>query len=101
MQSPGELLAAVVQKYFSVASARWAVALLGNAEFGDLWSWLEFAEDGEDLRFGFTAVLAPSPRLCGKLVFPFKPPPTSGCREGFITHPPGELCTYSWGGKKP
>lgn len=41
MQSPGELLAAVVQKYFSVASAQWAVALLGNAEFGDLWSWLE------------------------------------------------------------
>lgn len=54
MQSPGELLAAVVQKYFSVASARWAVALLGNAEFGDLWSWLEeFCRRWRGLAFWF------------------------------------------------
>lgn len=74
LQSTGELLAAVIQKYFSMASAQRMVALLGNVlnlgSFGAAWKYI--AGDGEELVFGFMVVLVPSPRLCSKMVSPFK-----------------------------
>lgn len=61
LQSPRELLAAVAQKYFSVASAQRMVALLGSmlnlGSFGAGWKGL--AQVAEELGFGVRAVLAP------------------------------------------
>lgn len=74
LQSTGELLAAVVQKYFSMASAHGVVALLGNllnlGSFGVAWKYI--AGDGEELVFGFVVALAPSPKFCSKVISPFK-----------------------------
>lgn len=74
LQSAGELLAATIQKYFSMASAQRVVELLGNVlnlgSFGAAWKYI--AGDGEELVSGFMVVLAPIPRLCSKMVSPFK-----------------------------
>lgn len=57
-----------------MASAQRVVALLGNVlnlgSFGAAWKYV--AGDGEELLFEFMVVLAPSPRLCNKMISPFK-----------------------------
>lgn len=77
-------MAAVVLKYFSVASAQRAVTLLGNVvNLGSFGAGRKnLVEDGEGLGYGVRAVLAPSPGLYSKLVPPLGPPQGSAGYRG-------------------
>lgn len=76
------------------------VALLGSVlnlgSFGAGWKGL--AEDAEELGFGVRTVLAPGLQQTG---LPLEAPPRGVLGAGNpVTHPPGELHAYSWGGRK-